>query len=332
MMSENANDEAKRKNGINNRKLPLKKLVVWICVHITYTFLGALLFVYLEECAASQTHTPTGKFREFMNYLGSRKSLDDNEVKRILNETRGFFVKAVTARKSCEFTHEAIAKWWAFTTVTCYTIGYGNVVPKTDYGKIATIFYAIIGIPLTIVLYTVTADFMEMLVGAIICLVEKRLLKRKTVRNVTSKTLATLVILLIVYLCIVSYINTREDEGNLRAIDSVYYWFQTLTTIGYGDVQPVYTHNDFIELIMRVIFAFGMGITASIISALARLVNKFNGKRMRKILSFSNRSYEFKQHEHRWRQERADDLAQRNLKLTSLRSRENYGESMFHED
>lgn len=52
-----------------------------------------------------------------------------------------------------------------FTVTTIAAIGYGDFVPKTDLGKIVTMFYEIIGMPLFI--YTSAL------------LVERRLMKKK---------------------------------------------------------------------------------------------------------------------------------------------------------
>ena len=175
--------------------------------------------------------------------------------------------------------------------------GYGLVTPKTNTGKIVTIFYAAIGIPMTIALYTVAADFTKKATSNLIRWIEIYWLKRQRVDHATRKSLFTQLLLLVIFVFISSFVSTTKGHGGLSGIDSVYYWFQTLTTIGYGDVIPIMPHNDLTELAKKVIFVFGMGITASLISSIAAIVPQLNSRRL--IHAFSQQAtWELGQGEH----------------------------------
>jgi hypothetical protein len=55
-----------------------------------------------------------------------------------------------------------IEKWswinaWYFCVVTLATVGYGDLVPKTDVGKLVTTFYIIIGVGIITTFFTATA-------------------------------------------------------------------------------------------------------------------------------------------------------------------------------
>ncbi len=60
-----------------------------------------------------------------------------------------------------------IEKWnyidsFYFTGITITTIGYGDLVPKTDVGKIVTVFFALIGVGAALVaLTTLAEDYFE---------------------------------------------------------------------------------------------------------------------------------------------------------------------------
>lgn len=42
----------------------------------------------------------------------------------------------------------------------CVCLGYGHIAPKTPVGKIVTIFYAILGIPITVICWSNIGDAM----------------------------------------------------------------------------------------------------------------------------------------------------------------------------
>ena len=165
------------------------------------------------------------------------------------------------------------------------------MTPKTVHGKVTTIFYAIFGIPLSISMYTRASEMVNAIVRNLIKLLEMKLLKRQHVKYLHAKTLTISIVLFLAFFFSLVYFNTLHDHGNLTLIDSTYYWFQTLTTIGYGDVYPMSDHNDVTETILRISFMFGLGMMASLISSISKFFHEINKKKVTKLLSFHKRSW-----------------------------------------
>ncbi|KAK5968203.1 Ion channel [Trichostrongylus colubriformis] len=118
-----------------------------------------------------------------------------------------------------------------FTTIT--TIGYGNVVPTTDIGKLVCMAYCVIGIPLIFLVLTNNGQFV----------VDAYWIVRRSFgckANVVSKGLPLW--LSIMLLCLHSLIGGLLFStwmGQMRFFDAVYCSFISVATIGYGDLVPV---------------------------------------------------------------------------------------------
>ncbi|CAF3726586.1 unnamed protein product [Adineta steineri] len=153
---------------------------------------------------------------------------------------------------------------WTFSSAMLYsatvitTIGYGNITPKTTEGKIATMIYAMIGIPLMFMCLTYTGDLLaDAFISGysrMINFVYRRICRghlkdcipddtRQSFENPDSDSddsrhvpiVATLAVLAL-YITMGALLFAQWE--NWHVLDGAYFCFITFTTIGFGDLVP----------------------------------------------------------------------------------------------
>ncbi|CAF0806099.1 unnamed protein product, partial [Didymodactylos carnosus] len=153
---------------------------------------------------------------------------------------------------------------WTFSSAMLYaatvitTIGYGNITPKTTEGKIATMIYAMIGIPLMFMCLTYTGDLLaDAFISGYSKLVNfamKRLCRgrlkvfmpvntRRSFEQPESEDgekrhvpiVATLAVLAL-YIAMGALLFAQWERWPV--LDGAYFCFITFTTIGFGDLVP----------------------------------------------------------------------------------------------
>ncbi|CAF1196120.1 unnamed protein product [Rotaria sp. Silwood1] len=207
---------------------------------------------------------------------------------------------------------------WTFSSAMLYsatvitTIGYGNITPKTTEGKIATMIYAMFGIPLMFMCLTYTGD---LLADAFITCYSKMVnfiyrhicyrqlnssldfKRRKSFEQPDSEheqarhvpIVATLGVLAL-YIAMGAFLFAQWENWHL--LDGAYFCFITFTTIGFGDLVPgkgTVTESKAGKAAMCALFLlFGMIVMAmsfklmqdEIISKFRKIANNFGfGKR-----------------------------------------------------
>ncbi|KAJ1347373.1 Ion channel [Parelaphostrongylus tenuis] len=119
---------------------------------------------------------------------------------------------------------------FTFTTIT--TIGYGNIHPTTNRGKLCCLFYCVIGIPLVILVLSNNGQFV----------VDAYLIIKKSFGNerTVSKGLPLWLSFVLLFLHFgVGGLIFSTWMGQMRFFDAVYCSFISVSTIGYGDLIPV---------------------------------------------------------------------------------------------
>ncbi|WKY14442.1 hypothetical protein Q1695_000187 [Nippostrongylus brasiliensis] len=274
--------------------LPLLGLIV-------YTLLGAILFSELEG--------PNEQY-ELEQLKKQRQELFDATVYR-LNNVRAMQPMAAlnhTRRSLMKFqeklgvepvnTEETRWNFWGavFYCMTVYTtIGYGNIVPVTTPGRVLTILYAFIGIPIAVLtLFALGALF------ARFCKTLWRLMLKSTTvvskdlerkmsfmtaamgfdeagqvpseqssslddEDLLSFPISFLVFLTVLWVFVCAWIFTLFEDWSYGT--SLYFTLISFTTIGFGDVLP--SEYDFIVLV-----GFLLLIGLSLVSTVLTLIQQ----------------------------------------------------------
>ncbi|XP_062045423.1 potassium channel subfamily K member 9 [Lepus europaeus] len=154
--------------------------------------------------------------------------------------------------------HRAGVQWkfagsfyFAITVIT--TIGYGHAAPGTDAGKAFCMFYAVLGIPLTLVMFQSLGERMNTFVRYLL----KRIKKGCGMRNteVSMENMVTVGFFSCMgTLCIgAAAFSQCEDWSFFHAY---YYCFITLTTIGFGDYVALQSKGALQKKPLYVAFSF----------------------------------------------------------------------------
>ncbi|KAM8737730.1 potassium channel subfamily K member 3 [Acanthopagrus latus] len=189
---------------------------------LTYLVVGAAVFETLES-KQEKTHK---------RRLDARKY----ELMRKYNLTKENFEELEHVVLQLK-PHKAGVQWkfagsfyFAITVIT--TIGYGHAAPSTDSGKVFCMFYALLGIPLTLVMFQSLGERINTFVRYLLHQAKKCLGMRQT--EVSMANMVTVGFFSCMSTLCVGAAAFSHCEG-WSFLHAFYYCFITLTTIGFGD-------------------------------------------------------------------------------------------------
>lgn len=118
--------------------------------------------------------------------------------------------------------------------------GYGHSTPQTDSGKVFCMWYALVGIPLCLIMFQSVGERLNTFVTFLLKHTKKCLrLKNCEVSQTNLIMVAT--ILSSFYLFTGAGVFTHFEDWSY--LDAFYYCFITLTTIGFGDYVALQSNN-----------------------------------------------------------------------------------------
>ncbi|XP_041814593.1 potassium channel subfamily K member 3a [Chelmon rostratus] len=199
----------------------VRTLALIICT-FTYLIVGAAIFDVLES------EKETTQKRE----LDLRKA-DLLKTFNLSAEDFDELEKVVLQLKP----HKAGVQWkfagsfyFAITVIT--TIGYGHAAPSTDGGKVFCMLYALLGIPLTLVMFQSVGERINTFVRYLLHRLKKCLGMRRTEVSMVNMVIIGFISCMST-LCVGALAFSNFEGWSF--FHAYYYCFITLTTIGFGD-------------------------------------------------------------------------------------------------
>ncbi|XP_069936003.1 potassium channel subfamily K member 6-like isoform X2 [Cherax quadricarinatus] len=212
-------------------------LCIYVVIYWAYLFVGALLFSRIEgplEMANIK------KIRNLRNdFLKSHSCVADSDLEELIVEIISANNRGVSAAKNVTSEPNwSFGQSFFFSSTIVTTIGYGHVHPLSEGGKIFCIIYAIIGIPMTFILLTALVERLLVPATWLLYWLNSKLGHLYQPFNIRVFHLAIIgTVSFVLFMVFPSLIFAKLEPG-WDFLDSLYYCFISLTTIGLGDYIP----------------------------------------------------------------------------------------------
>ncbi|CAG0912462.1 unnamed protein product [Notodromas monacha] len=212
-------------------------LFYFILLYVAFLALGAVGFSYFEEPVERELQRQLDfDIRSFTS--GHLGCINETALALLLER----IILAHNRGVSPHFNTTTEPNWsfgqaFFFSGTVVTTIGYGHVTPLSREGKLFCIFYAAIGIPLTFTLFAALVERLLIPLNRWQTLLALRLpgCSMQLVRIIHVTILGIVVLVFVFMLPALAFYAV---EPGWDFLDSLYYCFISLTTIGLGDFVP----------------------------------------------------------------------------------------------
>ncbi|XP_055304765.1 potassium channel subfamily K member 1-like isoform X1 [Sitodiplosis mosellana] len=212
-------------------------LFFYIVFYVGYLIIGSICFQKLEHNVEQSIRE---EFREVRRkFLDKNPSVKDDELEKFIGEVLKASSRGISAlRNATSEPNWTFGQALFFSTTVVTTIGYGHVTPLSQTGKLFCLLYAMIGIPLTLVLLSAAVERLMTPVNWLLGSLNSRLGHLYQPFNIRILHLIIVIIIVLILFFGIPVAIFTHMEDDWTALDAFYYCFISLTTIGLGDYIP----------------------------------------------------------------------------------------------
>ncbi|XP_053301463.1 potassium channel subfamily K member 3a [Pleuronectes platessa] len=199
----------------------VRTLALIICT-FTYLIVGAAIFDALESQKETSQRRKLDLRKAALLRTFNLSSVEFDELEKVVLQLK---------------PHKAGVQWkfagsfyFAITVIT--TIGYGHAAPSTDGGKVFCMLYALLGIPLTLVMFQSVGERINTFVRYLLHRLKKCVGLRHTEVSMVNMVIIGFISCMST-LCVGALAFSHFEGWSF--FHAFYYCFITLTTIGFGD-------------------------------------------------------------------------------------------------
>jgi len=208
-------------------------LCLYILAYFAFLTGGSLLFSYLEQDNELEIREEISRRKE--EFIAQHQQIDPMELEQLLSDLTYHGVSPLKEGRNA--SNWNFGQSFLFTVTIVTTIGYGHINPTTPSGKLVCIVYCLVGIPFTLVFLSA---LVQRLLSPTFRLLSQLLKKLSHLGNLEVRlmhlTVMGVIFILVAFL-LPSVIFWSLEPG-WTFLDSVYFVFISLTTIGLGDYIP----------------------------------------------------------------------------------------------